>query len=251
MTGADLVLRENDGRTATLLLNRPGKLNAIAPDMFEALAARIDDIAAAGEAVGCVVLRGAGSCFSAGHDVSHAAGEESHGETVFPSLIIERLARLPQPVIAAVHGHCYTGALELALGADLIVAAEGARFGDTHGRFGFTPLWGMSQRLPRRVGPARAFELMVTARTVSGAEAAAIGLANACFPDAEFEEKVAQLAASIAANSWHSNRAAKELLYATDGMTLPAGLAYETHYNIGLAPDMQARVDAFAARKRK
>src|SRR3546814_13713336 len=69
---------------------------------------------------------------------------------------------LPKPVIAAVHGHCYTGALEVALACDLIVAADNARFGDTHAKFAMTPIWGMSQRLPRRVGTATAKRLMFT-----------------------------------------------------------------------------------------
>src|SRR6185295_17326476 len=97
---------------------------------------------------------------------------------------------------AAVHGHCYTGALELALGADLIVAAESARFADTHGKWGMAPTWGMSQRLPRRIGEARAKGMMLTGRVVSGQEAVAIGLAHACFPDQAFEAELLALARS-------------------------------------------------------
>jgi enoyl-CoA hydratase len=66
--------------------------------------------------------------------------------------VIERLANLPQPVVAVVHGHCVTDGLELALASDLIMAAESARFADTHGRFALVAGWGMTQRLPRRVG---------------------------------------------------------------------------------------------------
>ena len=73
---------------------------------------------------------------------------------------LDAIQALPQPVIAAVQGHCYTGSLELALACDLIVAAESAKFSDTHGKWAMSPTWGMSQRLPRRVGVARAKELM-------------------------------------------------------------------------------------------
>ena len=79
------------------------------------------------------------------------------------------MERLPKPVIAAVHGHCYTGALEVALAADFILAAESARFGDTHAKWALMPVWGMSQRLPRRVGVATAKRLMFTAEMISSA----------------------------------------------------------------------------------
>jgi enoyl-CoA hydratase/carnithine racemase len=88
----------------------------------------------------CVVLRGAGKCFSAGHDLADiGAGEETpsrgwHSET------LRMMEKLPKPVIASVHGHCYTGALEVALAADFIVAADNARFGDTHAK------WARSRR---------------------------------------------------------------------------------------------------------
>ena len=166
---------------ATLTLNRPDKLNSLNTAMFEALSAHVDAIALETGSVGCIVVRGAGRAFSAGHDLG-SIGDESGGELNFQSSVVERLANLPQPVISAVHGHCYTGALELALAGDIVLAAEAARFSDTHAKWGLTPIWGMSQRLPRRIGGPKARELMLTCRTVTGAEAADMGLANACFP---------------------------------------------------------------------
>src|SRR5690606_17465752 len=142
----------------------------------------------------------------------------------FQADVIEALANLPQPVITAVHGHCYTGALELALAGDLTVAAASAKFADTHSRWALTPVWGMSQRLPRRVGPSKARGMMSTARTYTGAGAAAMGLANWCVPDEQFEAELDKLAKSILANSWFSHRANKRLLMRTEGMPLEAGL---------------------------
>ena len=139
--------------------------------------------------------------------------------------MVERLANLPQPVISAVHGHCYTGALELALAGDIVLAAEAARFADTHAKWGLTPIWGMSQRLPRRIGGPKARELMFTCRTVTGAEAADMGLANACFPDQDFDDAVERFAREVLDNSWFSNFANKRLLIETDGLPLSAGLS--------------------------
>jgi enoyl-CoA hydratase/carnithine racemase len=149
-----------------------------------------------------------------------------------------------------VHGHCYTGALELALAGDIILAAESAKFADTHARWALTPVWGLSQRLPRRIGGAKAREMMFTCRTYSGREAEAMGLANVCVPDAEFDAAIDALVEEIAANSPHSHAANKRLLEATDGMTLDEGLAHEVFRGEGVGPDMRDRIAAFANRKR-
>jgi len=241
---ADLVLRADREGVATLTLNRPDKLNALSMELFAELETHVDAIVAS-ETVQAVVIRGAGRCFSAGHDLGGIAEGETHARPNYQAHVIEQLATLPQPVIAAVHGHCYTGALELALSADLIVAAASARFADTHARFALVPVWGMSQRLPRRVGTYKAREMMFTCRTYQGREAEAIGLANLCVPDAEFDARIEALAGEILANSWFSHRANKRLLRETDGLGLDAGLAHEIARNEGRGPDMEARIAGF------
>ena len=245
----DKVLREDKGGLAILTLNRPEKLNALNVEVFTHLEAHVDAIAGEPDAVGLVILRGAGRCFSAGHDLGDIATGERLPRPHFQSHVIEKIATLPQPVITAVHGHCYTGALELALAGDLILAAESARFADTHARWALTPVWGMSQRLPRRVGQAKAHEMMLTCATYSGAEAAAMGLANRCFPDDSFFADVEAMGRQILENSWFSHRANKRLILQTDGLTLPAGLAHEVYNSPGRGPDMQERIAAFARRK--
>ena len=246
-----LVLREDRDGLATLVLNRPEKLNSLNVELFAELRAHVAAIATETDRVGLVVVRGAGKCFSAGHDLSDIAAGEKPPRPHFQSETIEMLATLPQPVISAVHGHCYTGALELALAGDLIVAAESAKFADTHARWALTPIWGMSQRLPRRVGAAKAQEMMFTCRTYSGAEAAAMGLANMVFPDESFDAELAKLATTILENSWFSHRANKLLVRETDGLPLPAGLAHEVYRNEGVGPDMQARIAAFTSKSKR
>jgi enoyl-CoA hydratase len=243
---SNLVLRQDHDGLTTLILNRPDKLNALTVALFEDLRAQVQSIAGQTESVGVVVVRGAGKCFSAGHDLK----DISHGETPpkpsFQADTIELLANLPQPVICAVHGHCYTGALELALAGDMIVASESAKFADTHAKWALTPVWGMSQRLPRRVGISKAQEMTYTAKTYTGQEAKAMGLANWCCADEIFDQEVEKLGRTMLANSWFSLRANKRLYRETEGMTLQAGLSYEIHRSEGRGPDMQDRIAGFS-----
>ncbi len=247
---SDLVLRETRGAAVHLILNRPDKLNSLNVPVFEALDRHVRDLQQAHAGVSVVVLRGAGKCFSAGHDLGDIASGEKLPYPNFQAKVIERLAGLPLPVITAVQGHCYTGALELALAGDIIIAAEAAKFADTHAKWALTPVWGLSQRLPRRVGSAKAREMMFTCRTYSGREAEAMGLANVCVPDAEWEATVDAWANEIAANSPFSHAANKRLMDHTDGLPLPAGLAHEVYRGEGVGPDMRDRIAAFAARKK-
>jgi enoyl-CoA hydratase/carnithine racemase len=165
--------------------------------------------------------------------------------------VIDKVTNLPQPVIAAVQGQCSTGALELALAADLIVAAASACFTDAYARWGLTPIWGLSLRLPHRIGTAKAAEMMYTCRSYSGAEAFEMHLANFCFPDDQFEAELARLASDILANSWYSNQVDKRALLASDGLTLRDAHALNLFKNEGLAPDAAQRVARFFKTRKK
>ncbi len=245
---APFVLRQDSNGIATLTLNRPEALNALSPSLFVELRAHVDAIAGEVDSVGCVILRGAGRSFSAGNDIKAIQAGERAPSPHFQAETLEAIEALPQPVIAQVHGHCYTGALELMLACDLCVCGESARFADTHGRWSMTPTWGMSQRLPRRIGPLKAKELMLTGRSVTGVEAAAIGLVNACVVDEELEAATNELAATIAASSWHTLRADKRLVNEGQRYTLADGLAYERRTSPGAGPDMAERLQAFGSR---
>ena len=171
---SELVLREDRGGVATLTLNRPDKVNALSNDMFEALENHLKIIARQSRDVGLVVLRGSAGNFSSGYDMKEIAQSvRAHAKPHYESEVIEFLANLPQPTIAVIEGQCCTGALELALACDLIVAAESARFSEVYSRWGLTPVWGLSIRLPRRVGSTRAREIMFTCRTYDGKRAEA------------------------------------------------------------------------------
>ncbi|MBU2604971.1 MAG: enoyl-CoA hydratase/isomerase family protein [Alphaproteobacteria bacterium] len=239
-----LVTREDRDGLALLTLNRPDKLNSLTVGMFRELRGHVIDLKK-DETIGCVVLRGAGRCFSAGHDLGDIAEGEKVPSPGWHSETLRMLETLPQPVIAAVHGHCYTGALEVALAADFIIAADNAKFGDTHAKWALTPIWGMSQRLPRRVGIATAKRLMFTAEMIGAAEALRIGLTEQVVPAAQFDESIEAMARQILTNSPFSHAANKRLLEATDARDMDSGLQWEILKNEGVGPDMQARIGAF------
>jgi len=242
----DLVVRENKGGAAILTLNRPQKLNALSKDMIERLEEHVDSIAREAKTVGLVILRGAGGNFSSGHDMTEVLSQvKAHAKPHHYVEVIDKVADLPQPVVSAVEGHCSTGALELALAADLIVASESASFCDAYARWGLTPIWGLSLRLPHRIGTSKAAEMMYTCRSYSGVEAHEMHLANFCFADSEFETGLAALAADILANSWYSNQVNKRALIESNGLTLRDAHTLALFKNEGLAPDAAQRVAHF------
>lgn len=244
----EVVLRQDSDGLATLTLNRPEKLNALTVGMFQALRQHVLDLKS-DDSIGCVVLRGAGRCFSAGHDLSDISSGEAAPSRGWHSETLRLMEKLPKPVVAAVHGHCYTGALEVALAADFIIASDNARFGDTHAKWALTPVWGMSQRLPRRVGIATAKRLMFTAEMISAAEAHRIGLAERVVEEEHFDAEVANLARQILENSSFTHAANKRLLEATDANRLDAGLQWEVMESEGVGPDMRQRIGAFVGKR--
>lgn len=246
---SSMILRQDNGGAATLILNRPEKLNALSHALLEELEAHIDALARESKTIGLVILRGAGGNFSAGYDMHEMLQYvKARAKPHFHSELIQKIANLPQPVISAIEGHCSTGALEVALAADLIVAAASARFSDVYARWGLTPVWGLSLRLAHRIGKAKASEMMLTCRTYTGIEALAMHLANFCFADERFEQELTALSADILANSWYSNQVNKRALIEIDGLSLRNAHRLELFKNEGLAPDAAKRLSAFFER---
>ncbi len=245
----DLVDVKVTDRIATVTLQRPEALNALTVELLRRLGDVLEQVAADPSAE-VVVLTGAGRAFSAGVDLKALGGVPLVDGAVGDLLdaparrAISIITQMPKVVIAKVNGACFTGALELALACDLMVVASEAKLGDTHAKWGLRPTWGMSQRLPRAVGAARARLLSYTARTFSGAEAAAWGMAVLAVPGDQLDEAVASLAGEVAACSAGSLAAYKDLYREGGDTGLSAGLAYEaaTSYPI---TDSESRVAAF------
>jgi len=260
-----LVIRNDADGVSTLTLNRPEKLNALTLPMFAELRHHVDALTN-DDSIGCVILTGRGRSFCAGNDLGGiAAAQETasssdsdatsvatdspsdkpewRGNPHFQAETIDALEALPKPTIAKIRGHCFTGGLELALGCDLLVTAESAQLGDTHGQWGLVASWGMTVRLPERVGVARAKELMFTARRITGLRAATIGLASSAVADAELDDAVAALAAEIVANSWDTSRFDKAIMSDTANMARPDALTYERSNPYGRPRDMAERLN--------
>lgn len=228
----NILITETKNGVCTITLNRPKALNAFNMELLGALGEAVT-AAAEDEAVRVVVLTGEGRAFSAGVDLKMLASGNTSGGSIDDNLnsrarnIIDTIEIMPKPVIARVNGFCFTGALEIALACDLIVAADEAVFGDTHAKVGIRPTWGMTQRLPRAVGIRKAREMAYTAQSIPGQEAVTIGLANYSVPLDDLDTKVAELTDAIVANSKGSIAAYKDLLIASQERGLSGGIAYE------------------------
>jgi enoyl-CoA hydratase len=235
--------------TATITLNRPQALNAITVDMLGELGTAFDTLGDDPD-IAVVVLTGAGRAFSAGVDLKALGDRRLDGGKVGDILdlparhVIELIGNIDKIVVAKVNGHCFTGALEIALSCDVMVVADEAVLGDTHGKWGLRPTWGMSQRLPRLAGPARARYLSYTASTFSGKDAAQWGIAARSCPRAELDSLVAEVAAVICANSCGSLAAYKDLYRAADRLSLVEGLEFEANADYRI-DDTEARIAGF------
>lgn len=226
-TEVDLSVRDAVG---TIVMDRPDALNAITPTMLAELNEAADRVAA-DDAVRVVVLTGRGRAFSAGVDLKALGDRELVDGKVGDILDVPArrltmlLSSMPKPVIAAVNGFCFTGALELALACDIILAADNAKIADTHAKFGIRPTWGMTQRLPAAVGVTRARELSYTARTITGIEAVEIGLAARSASLDDYDEALNGLISEILPNSSEAFVAYKDLYREQE--TTDAGLSHE------------------------
>ncbi|HPG50389.1 MAG TPA: enoyl-CoA hydratase/isomerase family protein [Spirochaetota bacterium] len=223
---------ETGAGAARITMNRPEAMNAITPAMLAEMKAAVLD-AGRDAGVRVIVITGAGRAFCAGVDLKALGGRKIENGTVVDILdvpargLIDAIRAVPVPVIALVNGFCFTGALELVLACDMAIAAEEAKLGDTHARWGLRPTWGMSARLPRRVGFNRARELSFTAGSISGREAERIGLVNRAVPADKLEEALRAVVDAIIANSAGSVAAYKSLYNAGESLSLDGSLMLE------------------------
>lgn len=201
----DILLREDRGPVAELTLNRPGALNALSDAMLAALSRQIVALNADRQ-IRVVILRGAGKAFCAGHDLREMqAGRqaEDRGAAYFGDLfarcsaVMAGLVRLPQPVIAEVHGIATAAGCQLVASCDMAVAAEGTRFGVNGvniGLFCSTPMVALSRNVPRK----QAFEMLTTGTFIDAAKAERIGLVNHVVPPEELTARTRALADQVA-----------------------------------------------------
>jgi enoyl-CoA hydratase len=215
---------------ATLELDRPAALNAINAQMRSELPPLVA-AANADPQVRVLVLRGAGDrAFCAGADVTEFIADES-----LPQVRATRdleawndaIAASGKPTIAAIHGHCLGGGVELALACDLRIAAADARFGFPEVGLGVIPGAGGTQRLPRLIGLAAALRMILTAERIDASQALAIGLVSEVSPVADFDARVVALSESMASCAPLAVQYAKRAMIEGGALPLTAGLHIE------------------------
>jgi enoyl-CoA hydratase len=215
-----------------ITINRPEALNAITLEVLRELKAAIVE-AGNDPNVKVIALTGAGRAFCAGVDLKALGNIKIVNGRVGGTLdnpgweLIKSIRTVPKVVIAVVNGFCFTGALEIVLACDLVLAAEEAKIGDTHAKWGIHPTWGMTARLPRRVGFLKAKELSFTADVITGKEAERIGLVNQAVPAAKLEEALQLMVKKITANSSGSVALYKHLYNTNESMSLDQSLELE------------------------
>jgi enoyl-CoA hydratase/carnithine racemase len=200
-----IVEREDRGAVRHVVLNRPEKRNAMNQELLRALGAELRE-AAADASVHCVVLRGHGPVFSAGVDLNELMSSTGQAGMLRPfrevfldcANLCEEMAK---PVVCQIHRTCVGGALEVALGCDLRIAASDASLGLPEVKFGLIPDVGGSTRLPAVVGLGRAKELIMTARLIGAEEAQRIGLVNRIVEPEDLEDATQALVDELLANS--------------------------------------------------
>ncbi len=210
-----------------LRLNRPEARNALNMALRRALAEAFFRLANDGDAR-CVILCGNAQAFAAGADLKEMAslGALEMWRTDVPGLW-RAIADFPKPLIAAVAGPALGGGCELAQHADIILAAESARFGQPEVKVGIMPGGGATQRLIRAVGKYQAMKLMLTGESITGAQAVAIGLASELVPDAELDSAAVAMAAHIASLPPVSTRLLKQVALGGADAPLETGLLLE------------------------
>ena len=233
-SSTDYLLVNLKNNILTITLNRPEALNAYRPEMLieirEIIIQTEDD-----PNVAVIVIEGAGKAFSAGVDLKVLQGFDPDSGKIGDlfdkpaALAWDTFRKSRCPIIAKVHGACFTGALEMALHCDFIFTTVDTKFGDTHAKFGLRPTWGMSQTLSQAIGVRKAKDMSFSARTVLGDEAVRLGIANEAVEDKDaLDALVDKRAGQIASNSQASVSAFKDLYnVAQSGLSMDDALKEE------------------------
>jgi enoyl-CoA hydratase len=247
-----LVLLSREGRTAELRLNRPEKLNALSSALIEAATRALRAFADDRE-VTVIVLRGEGRAFSAGADIGEMRALDARAARGFITRLhelMETVRRLPQLVIACVHGHCYGGAMELAASCDLRIAAEDARFGMPEICVGMPSVIEAALLVPL-IGLGRATDLVLTGDVIDGREAERIGFLTRVVPGTELESTTLALASRMAGFCGPALRLQKELVRSWFGdahdQAIERGI--DVFARAFSSPNPKEAIDAFLAKR--
>ncbi len=252
-TDEPLLLRRDAAGVAWLTMNRPAARNALSVGLMAAFEAELDAIGS-DSSVHVVVIGGAGPAFCAGHDLREI--RTNPDRAVYAALfeqcsrLMQKIVRLPKPVIARVHGVATAAGCQLVASCDLAVASDSARFatpGVNIGLFCSTPMVALS----RAVGRKSAMEMLLTGELIDAARAVSIGLINRAVPEAELDAAVQALAGQIAGKSPLTLAIGKEAFYRQAEMDLDGAYRYaaEVMTRNMMARDAAEGIDAFLAKR--
>lgn len=246
----DMLLIEVGDGIATVTMNRPQAMNALSRALRVALVDAFRRLAA-DDAVGVIILTGAGRAFTAGLDLKELGGERGGGGDTESAIaggdVVAAVEGCGKPVIGAINGFAITGGFELALACDVLIAARGARFADTHARVGIMPGWGLSQKLSRTIGIYRAKELSLTGNYLSAEQAEAWGLVNRVVEPAALLPTCRALAADMLSCEPAVMRAYRQVIDAGYAETFARGRALESEASRAHAKSLTP--EALAARR--
>jgi enoyl-CoA hydratase/carnithine racemase len=216
----DVLLIETQDRVRTLTLNRPQSRNALSAELRRRFFGALRDAEADAD-VDVVIVTGADPVFCAGLDLKEL------GDTTQLPDISPQWPPMAKPVIGAINGAAVTGGLEIALYCDILIASRQARFADTHARVGLLPTWGLSVRLPQKVGVGLARRMSLTGDYLSAADALRAGLVTEVVPHDELLPAARKVAASIVGNNQNAVRALLTSYHRIDAAQTDAGLWIE------------------------
>ena len=242
------VTLEKQGHVGVVTMNRPEALNALNEQVLRDLDAVLTQAEEDAELY-VLVVTGAGRSFVAGADIGQMSGfsaVEGKAFGVYGNQVFAKLENLSKPTIAAVNGFALGGGCELAMACDIRLASEKAKFGQPETGLGITPGFGGTQRLPRIVGVSRAMELILTAKTISAAQAREIGLVSEVYPPEELMDRALELANAIAANAQVAVRQSKAAIRRGLQTDMATGAAFESEA-FGLCFSTQDQKDAMNA----
>jgi len=237
----------------TLVMNRPDRMNALSNELASSLNETLDRIAK-DDAVHVVVITGAGRAFCAGGDLAVIGkGRESGDSHSLEPLLragmqaVLKMRTMPQPVIAAVNGAAAGAGMNIALAADIRIAAEEAVFGQNFAKVGLFPDYGGTYFLPQLVGPAKAAELFYTGDMIDAKLALSLGIVNHVFPGPALGAEVMKLALKIAQGPSVAIRAVKNVIFGKEKEALEDALEREVREQIRcfLSEDCKEGIRAF------
>jgi enoyl-CoA hydratase len=249
---SDVLLVERNEGIATMTLNRPQAMNALSRELRSALVRAFTDVTR-DDAVGAVILTGAGRAFCAGLDLKELAGEAAAPPATGQAIgdgadVIKAMETCPKPILGAINGFAVTGGFEVALACDVLIASREARFADTHARVGILPGWGLSAKLSRVVGIYRAKELSLTGNYLSAEHAEKWGLVNRVVERDALLSTCRALAADMLSCDPVSMRGYKRLI--DRGFAVAFGEALEIEREESLEHAKRVRPEDVAARRR-